>query len=112
MPCTVAGNTVVNGTSNCRPYSGCEHHRPTSRRLSPGCTLSNAPTKVSRSLPDRSAATRAIVYPVSSFAYVIRSSTAPPPAAAHQQPGTRRSPRHPAALPPQLAERDSAACRI
>lgn len=76
MPCTVAGSTVVNEcTSNCLPYLGCEPHRPTSRRLSPGCAPSSAPTTVSRSLPDRSVATRAIVYPVSSLAYVIRSST-------------------------------------
>ncbi len=33
-----------------------------SRRLSPGCTPSSAPTTVSRSLPERSVATRAIVY--------------------------------------------------
>jgi hypothetical protein len=62
MPCTVAGSTVVNDcTSNCRPYLGCEPHRPTRRRLSPGCTPSNEPTTVSRSAPDRSVATRAIV---------------------------------------------------
>ena len=69
MPWIVAGNTVVNeSTSNCRPYFGCEPHRPTSRRLSPGCTPSSAPTTVSRSVPERSVATRAIVYPVSSLA--------------------------------------------
>jgi hypothetical protein len=68
MPCTVAGNTVVNeSTSNCRPYRGCELQRPTSRRLSPGCTPSSAPTTVTSSAPERSVATRAIVYPVSSL---------------------------------------------
>ena len=62
MPWIVAGNTVVyDSTSNCRPYRGCEPHRPTSRRLSPGCTPNNAPTTVSRSAPERSVATRAIV---------------------------------------------------
>ena len=62
MPWIVAGNTVVyDSTSNCRPYRGCELHRPTSRRLSPGCTPSSAPTTVTRSAPERSVATRAIV---------------------------------------------------
>ena len=69
MPWMVAGNTVVyESTSNCRPYLGCEPHRPANRRLSPGCTPSSAPTTVTRSAPERSVATRAIVYPVSSFA--------------------------------------------
>jgi hypothetical protein len=62
IPWTVAGNTVVyDSTSNCRPYRGCEPHRPTSRRLSPGCTPNSAPTTVTRSAPERSVTTRAIV---------------------------------------------------
>src|SRR5262245_33612605 len=73
----VAGSTVeYDRTSNCRPYRGCDVHRPVSRRLSPTCAPSSGPTTVSRSVPLRSVATRAIVYPVSSFAKVIRSRTA------------------------------------
>lgn len=77
MPWTVAGRTVVyERTSNWRPYFGCVVQRPVSRRLSPICAPRSGPTTVSRSGPVRSVATRAIVYPVSSLAYVIRSSTA------------------------------------
>jgi len=69
MPCTLAGDTVVYAsTSNCRPYRGCEPQRPTSRRLSPGCTPNSAPTTVTRSIPERSVGIRAIVYPLSSLA--------------------------------------------
>src|SRR5262249_45125407 len=85
MPWTVAGSTVVyECTSNWRPYLGCDVHRPVSRRLSPTCAPSSAPTTVIRSGPPRLAATRAMVYPVSSLTKVIRSSTASstePPAA-------------------------------
>ena len=41
--------------------AGASPTGPTSRRLSPGCTPSSAPTTVSRSVPERSVATRAIV---------------------------------------------------
>src|SRR3954467_1738981 len=76
MPWIVAGNTVVyETTSNWRPYCGCDDHQPRIRRLSPGWAPSSAPTTVSRSEP-RPVATRATVYPVSSFTYVNRSSTA------------------------------------
>src|SRR6266542_517732 len=76
MPWIVAGSTVVYEiTSNCRPYCGCDDHQPRIRRLSPGCAPNRAPTTVNRSEP-RPVATRAIVYPVSSFTNVNRSSTA------------------------------------
>ncbi len=62
MPCTVAGSTLVQlCTSNWRPYFGCEPQRPTIRSRSPGCTPGRAPITVSRSVPERSVATRAIV---------------------------------------------------
>ena len=69
MPCTVAGSTVVNeSTSNCRPYLRVRPPPADQPQALPRLHPQQRPHHGQQVRPERSVATRAIVYPVSSLA--------------------------------------------